>query len=58
MSFEIKFHFSFWLSLYSLLYQNEAMSALDQFKKRTSKREVESTKEWEEKNKRKKIAES
>jgi hypothetical protein len=34
------------------------MSALDQFKKRTSKREVESTKEWEEKNKRKKFVES
>jgi hypothetical protein len=43
---ECLFIFSLWISLYSLLYQNEAMSALDQLRARASKREVELRREF------------
>jgi hypothetical protein len=43
------FIFSFWIPLYFLLHQNEAMSALDQLRKKASKREVELKREKKDK---------
>jgi hypothetical protein len=46
---ECPFIFSFWIVLYFLLHQNEAMSDLDQLKERANKREVELRRERGEK---------
>ncbi len=43
---ECLFIFSLWISLYSLLYQNEAMTTLDQLRERASKRETKLTREF------------
>ncbi len=47
---ECIFIFSFWIPLYLLLHQNEAMSTLDQLKQRVSKREAK----WKRRRKDKK----
>jgi hypothetical protein len=47
--FRVYFHFSFWIFLYILLHQNEAMNALDQLKERVSKREANLKKKKEKK---------
>jgi hypothetical protein len=56
MSFGMYFHFLFWISLYFLLHQIEAMSAFDQLKENKQEGNIVEKKTRRERGKRKKIA--